>query len=237
VSLSVNESAVLLVAETPDACSALAAVVRERGQTRRARFTLLVPAVAHRLHRVVDPEDKCCIEAERTINTLRPAIEAAAGEPISTVIGPHEPLAAIEDAVNLQDFDEIVLATRSNRLARGLHLDLASKVKGLGLPVTVVGPAAVDPSSRQPAATKDVHAQPAASGSRWLHSREEAEVEEIVHALRGYRVLTRARLAEVCGAAHWSDAGFRRALAQAVSSGRIRRLGDDLYEISEPSLR
>jgi len=71
----------------------------------------------------------------------------------------------------------------------------------------------------------------------WPHSRQEAEVEAVISALRGYGVLTRARLAEVSGAVHWSDSGFRRALEQAVSSGLIRRLGDDLYEISEPSFR
>jgi hypothetical protein len=236
VSPSLTEPAVLLVAETPDAGSVLAAVVRERARTHRARFTLLVPAVAHGLHRVVDPEDECCDEAERTISTLRPSIEAAAGEPIAAIIGSHEPLAAIEDAVNLHDFDEIVLAMRSTRLARRLHLDLASKVNGLGVSVTVVGLASVGPSVRH-LATEDVHKQPAASRSPWPLSREEAEVEDIVNALRGYRVLTRAGLAEACSAAHWSDSGFRRALAQAVSTGRVRRLGDDLYEISEPSLR
>lgn len=78
---------------------------------------------------------------------------------------------------------------------------------------------------------------PADAPSRWPHSREEAEVETIVRALREYGVLTRGRLAEAVGAVHWSDAGFRRSLAQAVSSGRVRRLGDDLYEVSDPSLR
>ena len=39
---------------------------------------------------------------------------------------------------------------------------------------------------------------------------QEAEVEAVVSALRGYGVLTRARLAEVSGAVHWSDSGFRR---------------------------
>jgi hypothetical protein len=78
---------------------------------------------------------------------------------------------------------------------------------------------------------------PGASSSPRPHSRQEAEVEDIVRALRGYGVLTRARLLDVCGAAHWSDAGVRRALALAVSSGRIRQLGDDLYEIAEPSNR
>ena len=78
---------------------------------------------------------------------------------------------------------------------------------------------------------------PAAPSTPRPHSRQEAEIEDIVRALRGYRVLTRAHLLDVCGAAHWSDAGARRALALAVSSGRIRQLGDDLYEIAEPPTR
>jgi hypothetical protein len=78
---------------------------------------------------------------------------------------------------------------------------------------------------------------PDVSSSARPHSRQEAEVEDIVRALRGYGVLTRARLLDVCGAAHWSDAGARRALARAVSTGRIKQLGDDLYEIGEPRTR
>jgi len=81
--------------------------------------------------------------------------------------------------------------------------------------------------------------QPAASPSRWSQSRGEVEVEDVVSALRGSGVLTHARLVDVCEAAHWSDHGFKRALDNAVSTGRVRRLGDDLYEAAEaaPSLR
>jgi hypothetical protein len=143
VSSTMNQSAVLLVAETSAASSALASVVRESGEGQR--FTLLVPAVAHGLHRVVNPEDECCDEAERTVRSLRPSIEAAAAQRISVMIGSHEPLAAIEDALNSQHFDEVVLATRSGRLARALRFDLASKVKALGLPVTVAGSPAPAP--------------------------------------------------------------------------------------------
>jgi hypothetical protein len=78
--------------------------------------------------------------------------------------------------------------------------------------------------------------RPANASSRRPHSRQEAEVEDIVHALRGYRVPTRARLREVCGAAQWSDSGFKRALTYAVSTGKVRQLGDDLYEIAEASV-
>jgi hypothetical protein len=69
------------------------------------------------------------------------------------------------------------------------------------------------------------------------HSREQAEIEDIVRALHSYGVLTRARLLEVCGAVHWSDSGASQALSRAVSSGRVRELGDDLYEIAESTNR
>jgi hypothetical protein len=107
----------------------------------------------------------------------------------------------------------------------------------------------IEPEDNSPSATRDSQldsgektaTQPgksaalASSSPRSAHSREEAEVEDIVRVLRGYGVLTRARLLDICGAAHWSDSGGRRALAHAVSSGRVRQLGDDLYEIAEPS--
>ena len=73
--------------------------------------------------------------------------------------------------------------------------------------------------------------------SRRFHSRQEVEVEDVVRTLRSYGVLTRARLLDLCGAAHWSDGGGRRAVADAVSSGRIRQLGDDLYAIADPADR
>jgi hypothetical protein len=71
------------------------------------------------------------------------------------------------------------------------------------------------------------------SRSRRAHSRREAEAEHIVVTLRTYGgVLGRQRLANLCGAAHWSDAGFRLTLADAVSSGQVKPLGDELYELT-----
>jgi len=69
---------VLIVTDTALAVRPLARVVRERVNAGSYRFTLLVTAVAHGMHRVVDPEDQCCAEAEETILSLRPALEAAA---------------------------------------------------------------------------------------------------------------------------------------------------------------
>lgn len=61
--------------------------------------------------------------------------------------------------------------------------------------------------------------------------RLDAEVAEIVRALRGYQVLTRCGLAEACHARHWREPAFDRALERALESGVVRRLGDDLYEL------
>jgi hypothetical protein len=78
---------------------------------------------------------------------------------------------------------------------------------------------------------------PAGSSSPWPHTRQEAETEDIVHALPSHGVLARARLLDICGAAHWSDSGADQAVAHARSSGRIRQVGDDLYQTAEQPIR
>jgi hypothetical protein len=53
-------------------------------------------------------------------------------------VGDPEPLAAIQDAVNLHGYDEIIISTLPQRFSRWLRLDLPHKAAGLGLPVTTV---------------------------------------------------------------------------------------------------
>ena len=132
------QTEVLIVTDASAAAAALASVVHERSNAGSCHFTLLVPAVAHGLHRVVDPEDQCCAEAEQTIRALQPTLEAAAGHAIRIVIGSHDPMAAIQDALNAQEFTEIILATTSSRPARWTRLDLSSKVRALGVPMTTI---------------------------------------------------------------------------------------------------
>jgi hypothetical protein len=54
------------------------------------------------------------------------------------MIGVAEPLAAVQDAVNLHGFDELIISTLPTRVSRWLKLDLPHKAAGLGLPVTLV---------------------------------------------------------------------------------------------------
>jgi hypothetical protein len=129
---------VLVVANKTAATPALLDAVRERAAKGPCEFTLLVPNTAHGLHKVVDPEDQSQSEAEATLELALPLLEDAAGQPVDGMIGVPEPLAAIQDAVNLHGFDEIIISTLPTRVSKWLHLDLPHKVAGLGLPVTTV---------------------------------------------------------------------------------------------------
>jgi hypothetical protein len=129
---------VLVVANKTAATPALLDAVRERAARGPCVFTLLVPNSAHGLHLVVDPEDQSSNEAEQTIELALPLLEQAAGKPVEPMIGVHEPLAAIQDAVNLHGFDELIISTLPTRVSKWLKLDLPHKAAGLGLPVTTV---------------------------------------------------------------------------------------------------
>jgi hypothetical protein len=129
---------VLVVANRTAATPALIEAVRERAARGPAVFTLLVPHFAHGLHKVIDAPDTDLSESEAVLELAIPLLEDAAGGKVEGMIGDPEPLAAIQDAVNLRGFDEIILSTLPARVSRWLKLDLPSKVTGLGLPVTHV---------------------------------------------------------------------------------------------------
>ncbi|TMK40051.1 MAG: hypothetical protein E6G56_08595 [Actinobacteria bacterium] len=114
--------------------------VRKRAKKGPCTFTLVVPKAAHGLHRVVDPEDQQHGEAKAVLDQALPLLSEAAGSKVEGLIGAHEPLNAIQDAVNIEGFDEIIISTLPARVSRWLRLDLPHKLTGLGLPVTTVTP-------------------------------------------------------------------------------------------------
>ncbi len=129
---------VLVVANRTAATPALLEAVKDRAARGPCTFALLVPHTASGLHRLVDPEDQGQSEAEETLELALPLLEGAAGGPVEGFVGDAEPLAAIQDAVNLRGYDEIIVSTLPKRFSRWLRLDLPHKVAGLGLPVTTV---------------------------------------------------------------------------------------------------
>ena len=137
---SSSPARVLVVAHKTAATPTLIAAVRERAGRGPASFTLLVPNAAHGLHKVVDAQDLDHSEAEQTLELALPLLEEAAGGQVEGIVGDANPLDAIQDAVNMNGYDEIILSTLPSRVSRWIKLDLPSKVGGLGLPVTTVTP-------------------------------------------------------------------------------------------------
>lgn len=130
---------VLVVAHQTAATTGLLEAVRERARSGPARFHLVVPRQAHGMHKVVDPQDSGDGEANDVLAQALPMLSGAAGSDVTGSLGDSEPLMAIQDAIHLGGpYDEIIISTLPPRVSRWLKLDLVSKTRALGLPVTHV---------------------------------------------------------------------------------------------------
>jgi len=129
---------VLVVAHQTAATPGLLDAVRERSQRGPVRFHLVVPRQPHGIHKLVDPQDASEEEAQRVLEVALPKLSEAASADVTGSVGDPEPLMAIHDAVNLGGYDEIIISTLPLGISRWLKLDLVSKARGLGLPVTHV---------------------------------------------------------------------------------------------------
>jgi hypothetical protein len=141
-------ASILVVAHQTAATGALLDAVRERAARGPARFHLVVPLRAHGIHRLVDPQDASEEGARRVMADALPLLSEAAGHPVTGEVGDPEPLMAIQDAVSLGAYDEIIISTLPLGISRWVKLDLVSKARALGLPVTHVAA-----SGKVPAAT------------------------------------------------------------------------------------
>ena len=92
-------------------------------------FTLLVPRPYW------DPETE---EAAAVLELALPLLDEAAGGHVDGTIGDSDPFAAVEQAVERGEFDEIIISTLPARVSHWLRRDLPHRVETLGLPVTVV---------------------------------------------------------------------------------------------------
>jgi hypothetical protein len=146
---------VLVVACRTAADDALIEAVGRRASDSPCEFTLLVPRPCQGLHRVVDPEDHGWREAQAVIDMACPILANAAGSRVRGLIGSHDPVAAVEDALNVHGFDEAIISTLPAHVSRWLHLDLPSKVSGMGVPVTRVTGTGVGGALRAAEAPRD----------------------------------------------------------------------------------
>ncbi|MDQ3644567.1 MAG: hypothetical protein M3356_03540, partial [Actinomycetota bacterium] len=86
-------NSVLLVANRTATTHRLRQAVSERASRGAGSFHLVVPAVPHGLHRVVDPEVAGREEAEAALALALPLLSEAAGFEVSGEVGSADPLA------------------------------------------------------------------------------------------------------------------------------------------------
>jgi hypothetical protein len=77
-------------------------------------------------------------EAEDRLELAVPLLSEAAGEVILGVVGSYEPLGAVQDALNVLGFDEVIIAMLPVRSSHWFKIELPRKVRALGVAVTEV---------------------------------------------------------------------------------------------------
>jgi hypothetical protein len=74
-----------------------------------------------------------------------PLLEQAAARHVGAVIGDSDPVEAVRQLLATTAVNEVIVSTLPERVSRWLRRDVPSRVRALGLPVTVVS---ADQSSR-----------------------------------------------------------------------------------------
>jgi hypothetical protein len=124
-----EDAHVLVVAHRTAATPRLLAEVRRRAQESACRVTLLVPRPYW------DPDTE---EAELVIELAVPLLEEAAGGHVEAVVGDDDPVAAVREFLSTNAVDEIILSTLPQRVSHWLRRDVPSRLRTIGVPVTVV---------------------------------------------------------------------------------------------------
>jgi hypothetical protein len=130
---------ILVVANRTAATPRLLDEIRRRALAGPCEFALLIP----------DRGDRK--PADWTFASALPALRRAAGGRVGSIAaGPH-PLASVENAVRHGHFDEIIVSTHAERVARWLRRDFGRRIERLGLPVTAIVPKGATVSNKEAA--------------------------------------------------------------------------------------
>jgi hypothetical protein len=125
-------------AESPELLEAL----RTRTMHGPCEFTLLVPSTPHGLAWAADMHAGG-EEAEQHREAFVAELREEGLDVAGAKVGDGDPLAAISDECNFNEYDELIVSTLPLRISKWLHVDLPRKAgAATGLPVThVVGSA------------------------------------------------------------------------------------------------
>ena len=129
---------VLILARRTATGAPLLDAVARRARRGPCYFTLLVPASQLPVQVVGARRAQHDPYAERLIAAAVPRLTNAGGSDVVAVIGAHDPLVAVRDALSLLEFDEVIVSMLSARTSAWLRQGLPSQIRALGVPVTEV---------------------------------------------------------------------------------------------------
>lgn len=130
-----EKAEILVVANRTAGSPELIAALRERADRSPAKFHLLVPATPHGVAWAADMHSAGS-EAESHVRAAVERLRAEGLEVDNGKVGDPDPVAAVEDAVNFHEFDEIIVSTLPKHLSKWLKLDLPHRVeRATGKPV------------------------------------------------------------------------------------------------------
>ena len=132
------EARVLVVANRTAESPELLEALRTRTMQGPCLFTLLVPSTPHGIGWAADMHGGG-EEAEEHRTAFLQELREDGLNVDDAKVGDPDPLAAIQDECNFNDYDELIVSTLPLHISKWLHLDLPSKAKAAtGLPVTHV---------------------------------------------------------------------------------------------------
>lgn len=130
-----DRAEVLVVANRTAGSPELLEALKERAERGPVKFHLLVPATPHGAAWMADMHSGSS-EAEEHVKAAVERLREAGLEVDDGKVGDPDPVAAVEDAVNFREFDEIVVVTLPKHLSKWLKVDLPHRVEhATGLPV------------------------------------------------------------------------------------------------------
>lgn len=135
-----DKAKVLVVANRTAESPELLEALRVRTVHGPCEFTLLVPQTPHGLAWAANPGEGHD-EAEGHRSAFLEELRDEGLDVVDAKIGDGDPLAAIQDECNFNEYDELIVSTLPLTISKWLRIDLPTKAAAAtGLPVThVVG--------------------------------------------------------------------------------------------------
>ena len=144
--MSPEKASVLVLAENTANSEGLLAALKDRAAEGPVEFFLVVPGEpdvpAVPDSAVADLEMPDVEIPQQLEDQVKEAVDRLQEEGLNVEgkVGDADAVAAVEDAVNFGDFQEIIVATPSRHLSRLLRMDTARRIAGMtDLPVKHVG--------------------------------------------------------------------------------------------------